>query len=115
MVCIFAWRTRGRCPAGGTDAVSGNLQGNEVDVHNVHWHGLVLNYDGSNVDQVLGCPQRGCTIHDMQLHKHRSHCCPRYRRITLCSSNLKVNQPQISMLFVCRSSICSPEKCTRQS
>lgn len=26
-------------------------QGNEVDVHNVHWHGLVSEWDGTYVDQ----------------------------------------------------------------
>ena len=28
-----------------------STQGNEADVHNVHWHGLVFEWDGAHVDQ----------------------------------------------------------------
>lgn len=37
------------------------VQGNEVDVHNVHWHGLVLSQDGSNVDQFNVLPAKTWT------------------------------------------------------
>lgn len=41
-----------------TRVVSGLAQGNEVDVHNVHWHGLVLSQHGSNVDQFNVLPAK---------------------------------------------------------